>query len=731
MFNMAVHGACVSAAFMASRISSQSVRGSTLSHEDYSLYSSLSEEELIEMAIEQSLSSSSGQQASAPEPAKNPDMANNNQQPWVQRASSNRHRQDNQHTMGISRAQNVPPPNNPPTSIGSTTKVTGKKCVTTIGSNRSNSSCNPSESERGIATQSYTFVTGNGKRCIAWRRYDGSLVVTPQVEEPDPVITAIKNGSADTLKSMIKSGKNLAGPNKDGWMPLHDAAFYGQLECIKVLLKAYPGIIDQRTLAEQTALLLAASREHLESVQFLLENGAETDIANKSRDTPLYKACERQNVDIVNLLLKFGASVNHRCNQGWTVLHEAVCRNNLAIIDLLVQAGANIESTNIYGITPLFVAAQSGQVAAVRYLINIGADVNTQASDKATALYEASKNGHTEVVELLLSYNADANKPSKDGLLPLHIASQRGHDGKKLIAFEPFPYNNEQAVKIISLLIPVTSKCRIKRSGISPLHLAAERNHDEVLELLIESGFDVNTTLSNDRSRLYEDRRSTPLYFAVSNNNINATQMLLEAGANPNIDILNPLLVAIRQGCITTIKLLLQHGANIDAYIPTHPTSFPATIMFCMKYLTLLKFLLDRGCDAEACFKCEFGSDPHPDLPTTPRDDFRLPHVPPRMVQFCEMISIPSICRWAGPIIDVLLDYVGHVKLCSKLLEHLDSYEDWAVIKEKSKPPRPLMHLCRLKIRELIGKERLKYLNTLQAPARIIRYLDHDYSTSE
>uniref|UniRef100_W5N5Y6 Ankyrin repeat and SOCS box containing 2a, tandem duplicate 1 n=1 Tax=Lepisosteus oculatus TaxID=7918 RepID=W5N5Y6_LEPOC len=652
--------------FMASRISSQSVRGSTLSHEDYSLYSSLSEEELIEMAIEQSLSSSSGQQASAPEPAKNPDMANNNQQPWVQRASSN-----------------------------------------------SNSSCNPSESERGIATQSYTFVTGNGKRCIAWRRYDGSLVVTPQVEEPDPVITAIKNGSADTLKSMIKSGKNLAGPNKDGWMPLHDAAFYGQLECIKVLLKAYPGIIDQRTLAEQTALLLAASREHLESVQFLLENGAETDIANKSRDTPLYKACERQNVDIVNLLLKFGASVNHRCNQGWTVLHEAVCRNNLAIIDLLVQAGANIESTNIYGITPLFVAAQSGQVAAVRYLINIGADVNTQASDKATALYEASKNGHTEVVELLLSYNADANKPSKDGLLPLHIASQRGHDG------------------IISLLIPVTSKCRIKRSGISPLHLAAERNHDEVLELLIESGFDVNTTLSNDRSRLYEDRRSTPLYFAVSNNNINATQMLLEAGANPNIDILNPLLVAIRQGCITTIKLLLQHGANIDAYIPTHPTSFPATIMFCMKYLTLLKFLLDRGCDAEACFKCEFGSDPHPDLPTTPRDDFRLPHVPPRMVQFCEMISIPSICRWAGPIIDVLLDYVGHVKLCSKLLEHLDSYEDWAVIKEKSKPPRPLMHLCRLKIRELIGKERLKYLNTLQAPARIIRYLDHDYSTSE
>lgn len=49
------------------------------------------------------------------------------------------------------------------------------------------------------------------------------------------------------------------------------------------------------------------------------------------------------------------------------------------------------------------------------------------------------------------------------------------------------------------------------------------------------------------------------------------------------------------------------------------------------------------------------------------------------------MVSTPDISRWAGPIIDVLLDYVGNVTLCSKLIEHLDSYEDWAVIKEKSR----------------------------------------------
>lgn len=48
------------------------------------------------------------------------------------------------------------------------------------------------------------------------------------------------------------------------------------------------------------------------------------------------------------------------------------------------------------------------------------------------------------------------------------------------------------------------------------------------------------------------------------------------------------------------------------------------------------------------------------------------------------MISASSISRWAGPIIDILLDYVGHVTLCSRLMEHLNSYSDWSVIKEKA-----------------------------------------------
>lgn len=167
------------------------------------------------------------------------------------------------------------------------------------------------------------------------------------------------------------------------------------------------------------------------------------------------------------------------------------------------------------------------------------------------------------------------------------------------------------------MVIPATSRARIRRSGISPLHVAADRNRDDILETLIEAGFDVNAQLSEERSKLYEDRRSTALYFCVINNNVEATRLLLEAGADPNLDMFRPLMVAARFGCIETVTLLVEHGADINASIPTHPTTFPPVYMFCMKYLSMFKYLLDNGGHAHSCFTCIYGNKLHPPIKTT------------------------------------------------------------------------------------------------------------------
>ncbi|KFO21371.1 Ankyrin repeat and SOCS box protein 2 [Fukomys damarensis] len=571
---------------MAMQISSWG-REHAIGNEEYSLYSSLSEEELIQMAIEQSLADKT--RGSTPTESTGSAQANHQPAhflPW---------------TRSTGPAESLPA--QPPVGLF-----------------------------QGVM-----------------QKYNSSLFKTSQPAPMDPVLKAIKEGNEEALKAMIKDGKNMGEPNKEGWLPLHEAAYYGQLGCLKVLQQAYPGTIDQRTLQEETALYLATCREHLDCLLSLLQAGAEPDISNKSRETPLYKACERKNTEAVRLLVQHRADTNHRCNRGWTALHESVSRNDVEVMEILVSGGAKVESKNAYGITPLFVAAQSGQLEALRFLTKHGADINTQASDSASALYEACKNDHEEVVAFLLSQGADANKANKDGLLPLHIASKKGS-------------------------------------------------------------------------------YSSALYFAVVNNNVYATELLLLAGADPNRDLINPLLVAIRHGCLRTMQLLLDHGANIDAYIATHPTTFPATIMFSMKCLSLLKFLLDLGCDGEPCFSCLYGNGPHPPAPRL-SSRFSEAHTvdkAPGVVQFCEILSAPEVSRWAGPIIDVLLDYVGNVQLCSRLKEHIDSFEEWAVIKEKAEPPRPLAHLCRLQVRKAIGKCRLKLLDTLPLPGRLIRYLKYE-----
>ncbi|TNM95447.1 hypothetical protein fugu_016530 [Takifugu bimaculatus] len=482
-------------------------------------------------------------------------------------------------------------------------------------------------------------------------------------DDDDPLVCAIRRGDLKAFNDVATSAAHrLLKENKDGWMPLHDAAFCGQTECLKTILKAHPGLVDKRTLQEQTALLLAVSCEHLSCARCLLEGGADPDISSKNKETPLYKACELENMDMVRLILSYGATVNQRCAQGWTALHEAVSRDNTEICETLIRAGASINPPNTYSIAPLTVAAQRGQMRALCHLIEKGADVNAQACDGVTALYEASKNGHREAVSVLLSKNADANKSTTAGLLPLHAAAQHGDH------------------QIVSLLVPVTSRARLRHSCVSPLHLAAERNRHAAAAVLLKTGADVNATLACSRSLLYADRRATALYIAVASGGTETAEVLLNAGAS----------------------------------------------------LTLDPCLLDHGCDALSCFSCTRGRAPHTGPEESQPGNLNGGHIfhsvncgepPGRPMQFCEWISTADMRQWAGPVLELLLQHVAQVQLCGRLLELLDSREEWHAVKRTTLSPRPLQHLCRLQIRTQMGRYRLKWVRSLPLPDRLIRYL--------
>ncbi|XP_017311015.1 ankyrin repeat and SOCS box protein 2 isoform X1 [Ictalurus punctatus] len=541
------------------------------------------------------------------------------------------------------------------------------------------------------------------QECVTWRTLNGlRLVALTPAEDEDQLLSAVWSGDVRKVRNILmreKTPRDLLTADAEGWTAIHEAGYYGQAECLKLLLTAVPEMINTRTQKHQTPLILAVSREHFLCVQYLLEKGANPGIPTITNETPLYEACATRNARMVRLLVRNGADVNQKCLDGWTALHEAVSQNHVEICEVLVEHGAEISSRNIYGVTPLFLAAQCGCLEPLRFLIRNGADVNSEAKDGATPLYEACRNDHSDVVGFLLSHSVDANRPGKDGLLPLHIAAKHGNDG------------------IVSKLIPITSMTEIQRSGVSPVHLSAESDEDQALEILIHAGFDVNFLLAPERSCMYEDRRVSPLYFAVNNRNLEAASMLLDAGADPNLDPFNVLLLAVRHGHVRMATLLLEHGANVNASLPTQPSTFPACVMLSVRNIAMVKCLMDHGCDAVACFQCEYGAEDHPthtgsELETRP------------CLQFCEMISARSVCHCTGPVVNLLLDYVVHVKLCSRLKKLLESDDSWMHVKDKTMLPQSLLQLCRVRIRQFVGIKRLKCIRNL--PGRLIRFLNHD-----
>ncbi|MCJ8736698.1 hypothetical protein PDJAM_G00015440 [Pangasius djambal] len=560
-------------------------------------------------------------------------------------------------------------------------------------------------------------VTSHRRGSDSGARCEDPGDVTPAPSQ-EPIMLAIRRGDVQTVTELATSISCIQTHSAvEDWTVLHEAAYYGQAACVKALLKVKPTSVDKRTIQEQTALLIATDGKHLDCVKCLLEAGADPDISNKNKETPLYKACEKESIDIVKVILAFGGSVNQRCHRGWTALHEAVRRGNTQLCEALLQAGAAIDATNAYGITPLIEAARHGRTTIVNYLISKGAGVNLQSCEGTTALSEACKHGHRDTVDFLLRHHADANKCSKTGLLPLHIAAQHGHE------------------EIVFLLLPVTSRAKIRQSGITPLHLAAEFNQENVVKFLIKSGCDVNARLSHERSSMFHDHRSTALYCAVLAGNGGVVDLLLKAGANPNLDPLSPLLVALRQGCFRTISTLVEHGANVNAHVPAHPTDFPGVLLYTHS-MGILQYLLNNGCEAQECFRCDHTDSRQPASQSRREDtEQRIPSVTgnafpsetictestTRNLQFCEWIS--SVSHMAAPLITLLLDYVGNVQLCCRVIDQLKSKKEWAAIKEKAASPRPLMHLCRLKVREQVGAQRLASLNTLPLPGRLLHYL--------
>uniref|UniRef100_H0WBC2 Ankyrin repeat and SOCS box protein 15 n=1 Tax=Cavia porcellus TaxID=10141 RepID=H0WBC2_CAVPO len=503
----------------------------------------------------------------------------------------------------------------------------------------------------------------------------------PLSDQNRKLMDAINQGNIFELQECMKYKYALDEADEKGWFPLHKAVIQPIQQILEIVLDASSKTLwEFKTCDGETPLTLAVKAGLVENVKSLLEKGVCPNTKNDKGETPLLIAVRKGSFDMVSTLIKHNTSLDQPCVKRWSAMHEAAKQGRKDIISLLLNHGGNVHLRDGFGVTPLGIAAEYGHCDVLEHLIHKGGDVFALADDGASVLFEAAGGGNPDCIALLLEYGGSGNVPNRAGHLPIHRAAYEGHY--------------------------------------------------QCLELLIESGFDVNILLADHISKSYDDERKTALYFAVSNNDIHCTEVLLAAGADPNLDPLNCLLVAVRANNHEIVRLLLSHGANVNCYfMHVNDTRFPSAIQYALNDEVMLRLLLNNGYQVEMCFDCMHGDIFGNSFVWSEMEREVLPGWTSCVIKdnpFCEFITVPWMKHLVGSIVRVLIDYMDYVPLCAKLKSALEVQREWPEIRKILENPCSLKHLCRLKIRRFMGLQRLcqpASVEKLPLPPAIQRYI--------
>ena len=107
-----------------------------------------------------------------------------------------------------------------------------------------------------------------------------------------------------------------------------------------------PAIINARDGDNNTALIISVARRDPEWTGFLLNKGADPNLAGKGGDTPLIIASRLGFDEAVGWLLGMGAKVDATNKMGETALIAAVQQRQTSIVRELLQHGADPDKTD-------------------------------------------------------------------------------------------------------------------------------------------------------------------------------------------------------------------------------------------------------------------------------------------------------------------------------------------------------------------------------------------------
>jgi ankyrin repeat protein len=314
------------------------------------------------------------------------------------------------------------------------------------------------------------------------------------------------------------------------------------------------------------------------AVRFLAEHGADLEKrSTKTGATPLLVACEKGYRDIVAYLLSRGANGNARWIDpprigslygGATALQLAVLTRDSDLVRLLLEKGADPDVKRSNGDTALIYSLQRKEWEIAKLLIRYNADVNEKTGNELSPLGVVLEDNNLEMARFLLDKGANINADNLQGVL-----------------FACMNHGNYEAA---TFLMENGLTPNYEYQGATPLYFAAQRGLDAYAKLFLAHKADVN-----QKNRF----GSTPLMAAVENGHLSTVELLLEHGAlqQMNQSGSTPLMAAAAKGHLDVVKLILEHGADISTTDSLGLNAYALAVQ--TKHADVAEYLKAKGAD--------------------------------------------------------------------------------------------------------------------------------------
>uniref|UniRef100_A0A674K4I8 Ankyrin repeat domain 52 n=1 Tax=Terrapene triunguis TaxID=2587831 RepID=A0A674K4I8_9SAUR len=415
-------------------------------------------------------------------------------------------------------------------------------------------------------------------------------------------------GQDAVANELVNYGANVNQPNEKGFTPLHFAAVStnGAL-CLELLVNNGADVNFQPETPHQAGCFL---------LSFL---GSEIDCADKYGNTPLHVAARYGHELLISTLMTNGADTARRGIHDMFPLHLAVlfgfsdcCRKLLSSGQLysivsslsnehVLSAGFDINTPDNLGRTCLHAAASGGNVECLNLLLSSGADLRRRDKFGRTPLHYAAANGSYQCTVTLVTAGASINETDCKGCTPLHYAAASDtyrraetHSGNSHDTDEEPLKESRVKEAFLAFIRTVVENfyCPFLLDSVCPAPflrghalccLQAYNGHCEALKTLAE-------TLVNLDVRDHKGR--TALYLATERGSTECVEVLTSHGASALVkekkkkwtplhaaggsgkapllggtraDFQTPLMLAIMNGHVDCVHLLLEKGSTADA----------------------------------------------------------------------------------------------------------------------------------------------------------------------